>query len=299
MTKVLVRSRIALAVAGLSLASLAVPASALVVELDSFTVMKNGAMIFQDQFDDGLRPPAASEFVRYLFTQGIGTEAGNVLQLTPSTAPITSNALGNPSQTARAALDTNVDPTNLVHGLKSSAMTFSVTTVYNFVAPAQGENYGVRLADRTSTGALNTNGPAGDDVVDLHVFRNSAGDTAVRLREQDFVANTIETRQSITLSAAMLAGVDQISLTLARNDPNSSVISASFALLDSGMVLSSTSFTATSSIFSNENWTRPEFLASQPAIPEPETYAMMLVGLGLVGLHLRRRARRAATGRFA
>ena len=46
-------------------------------------------------------------------------------------------------------------------------------------------------------------------------------------------------------------------------------------------------------IYTGELWTRPEFLSAQP-IPEPETYAMMLVGIGLIGWQLRRKGFRVA-----
>jgi len=52
--------------------------------------------------------------------------------------------------------------------------------------------------------------------------------------------------------------------------------------------------------FDGEDWTRGEFFALQAApIPEPETYAMLFAGLGLVGWQLRRKSRKAGAARIA
>ena len=130
-------------------AFLSTPAHALIAQLDSFSVNKNGSALFIDTFDDGILPPSApSEFASYLFPRGITGESGGLLTLSPATAPPTTNAQGSPTLTARATLATNVVPADLTNGLKSSPMTFSVTAVYELVAPAAGESYGIRLADR-------------------------------------------------------------------------------------------------------------------------------------------------------
>lgn len=282
----------------------ATPARALVVHVDTFTVTKNGATLFQDTFSDGIAPPSApAEFASYIFTRGIGVESGGLLQLLPGTASVTATAQGTPSQTARATLATNVVPTDLTNGLKSSPMTFSVTAVFTLVAPATGDSYGIRLADRAADGTFQSmvpGGTLGDDVVDLQVIRsNTSGNPVVRFRSSEFVSGVVDsTSQTVALPTG--SGADRIALTLSRSDPATNVITASYALFSGDTLVGSAfNFANTETIFSNENWTRAEFLASQLPIPEPEAYALMLAGIGLIGWNLRRKAKRVSAGRFA
>ena len=83
-------------------------------------------------------------------------------------------------------------------------------------------------------------------------------------------------------------GADQIRLTLNHAVANSTEVFASWEYLTAGSVVGSGSFAKPGNIFDGETWTRVDFSVSAP-IPEPETYAMMLLGLGLIGWRLRRR----------
>ena len=132
----------------------------------------------------------------------------------------------------------------------------------------------------------------GDDVVDLVVIRSAGGQTAVRFRSQNFATGVVD--PTFGISTVTPGTANRIALTLSRADPGTNVISASYALFDGAAPVGSpVALANTELLFSNENWTRPEFLASQP-VPEPETYVMMLTGALLVGWQLRRRARRSA-----
>lgn len=283
---------LSLKVAGLALgAALVAPAQAIVVPIDSFTIMRDGIVLFHDGFGDGLPPSSAPDGQpAYLFTRGMGTESGGVLNLTPSLAPIGAGATGSLSQTARATVDTNVDPNNLVDGLKSSPMTFSATAVFGFVAPGTGESYSLRFIDRNASGGANAGSPFGNDVAQIAV-RNVNGAIRVQMREPNFVDDAIYNGSYITLTPAMLAGVDQIALTLSRADPSSTLITGSFALLSGGAVSTWLPLAGGINIFGDENSTRAEFLASQAPIPEPASYVLMLGGLALVGFAVGRRKR--------
>jgi len=284
--------------AGALLLASTAAAHALVAELDTFVVIKNGSALFVDTFSDGIPPPSApSEFASYLFPRGIGGEVGGILRLTPATAPISTNAAGGLSQTARATLATNVAPVDLVNGLKNSPMVFGAVGVFNLVAPGAGETYGVRFADRRPDGTFDTI-THGDDVVEVSVVGTASG-AVVRMRSQDFVHGVIGVPQTVALPGAVFSAADQIALALIRANPFSNEVTGAFALLNDGVRIGTPYyFAGTETIFTGENWTRAEFLASQPVIPEPEVYAMMLAGIGLIGWQLRRRARRAASLRL-
>lgn len=49
-------------------------------------------------------------------------------------------------------------------------------------------------------------------------------------------------------------------------------------------------FAPTATLFSDEPFTRASFMVSAP-VPEPETWAMLLAGIGMLGVIARRRSR--------
>lgn len=61
-------------------------------------------------------------------------------------------------------------------------------------------------------------------------------------------------------------------------------------------MVDSDSFATAGTIFSDETWTRVDVLIS--AVPEPESWAMMLIGAGLVGWRLRKHASRSQVSRL-
>lgn len=266
-----------------------VPADAAVVaSIDRFLVTKNGSAFFDDTFADGFSPPSAPNFPNGVpasyFVQGNfvpNSESGGRLAFDSVGFIPTANVLGVPATFATATLLTNIDPANLVNGLKSNS-TFSVRGVFDYVVPSgqhlQSTSYGVRLTDG-----------GGDDVLDLRVLLGPGNTPEVFFRRQDFISETLTILGEVPLP---VSGFDQIALILTRGSLLNNSISASFELLSGGIPIGpSTVLAMTADIFNGENFTRADFRATAP-VPEPSTYALMLAGLiALGGLSRSRRNR--------
>src|SRR5262245_25607992 len=169
----------------------------------------------------------------------------------------TGSPAGDPFFGEYATLNTNTDPTNATLGLKDNS-SFTVSGLFDLISPQDDRNeYGIRLTDRTAT-------QAGDDVVELRLTRGADGIEKVQLREIDFASGTRTVLQSIDLDPG---SHDQILLSLTNDVAHPGVVHASFQLEQGGVLDASTltTFTATGTIFDNENWTRAQFFAEAPA----------------------------------
>jgi len=292
-------NRYANAVVAATLAAAALPVGAVVVELDTFTIMKNGLVLFQDTFDDAVAPPVApGEFASYLYPRGIFVESGGKVTLDSATAPRSVNAAGIPALTTRATFSTNIVDSDTTTGLKSTH-TFSVTGVFGLTGnTVASDTYGIRLVDRDAFGNFGPTGSqSGNDMLELRVSHLANGDRVVRFRHQDFTvgggAGAITDLGTSQIDDNLFASNNQIVLTLAKDSTASNQITASFAFIVNGVRGPTMSFAEKPGIFNGENWTRGEIMAAQAVpIPEPETYAMLLAGLALIGWRMR--ARRAA-----
>lgn len=278
-------------------------AHALIAEVDTFKIVRSGVTLFEDTFSDGVAPPAApGEFATYLFPRGDFLESNGKLILSPATGPIATNAAGALSSTTRITFSTNIVPDDQLTGLKSNHV-FSVSATFalldNTVAQ---DSYGIRLTDRDALGLLGL-GTSGDDVIELRVNHGANGRT-LQFRRQNFLpGGGITVLGSPAMSPDWFDRFEQVELTLEKTNSNSKEISARARLIDADDPNASLTINwptgTTATAFNGEDWTRAEIYASQAPIPEPETYAMLLAGLGLVGWQLRRQARRNAAARIA
>jgi hypothetical protein len=290
------RSRSNRILAAVLLASASSVAQALVTHIDEFTVIRSGSTFFTDTFADGLAPPstAASTFncgtpgncynVQGTFSNA--DETGGKLRLDSANGDASESAAGTPRISLRARLNSNRsdDPADINAGLKIHRV-FSVSGTFDLVIPEPGSQYQVRLTDAHAV----TSDPGHQtDFLAFGVRTPPTGPTILRLFESNFVANTVTEIDSEPLDLGIVA--DQIRLTLSHPVANSTQVFASWEYLNAGIVVGSGSLDTPGNIFDGETWTRPEFHVSTP-VPEPETYAMLLTGIGLVAWRLRRRAK--------
>jgi hypothetical protein len=276
-------------------------ALALVAEVDSFTIVKSGGVLFQDTFADDVAPPAApGEFATYLFPVGGISEANGKLGLNAASGPLEPNSGGSLSNVARVTFSTNIVPAEST-GLKSN-QAFNVSAVFGLLdATSAGDGYGIRLTDRDALGQLGA-GTSGDDVIELSINHLADGRQRLQLLRQNFIAGAapVEIAGFDLLATNYLALYETVELTLTKQDVSTGTIagSARFFKTD-GTSSSPIVFISTADAFHGENWTRAELFASQAPVPEPQTYALLLTGLGLVGWRLRRKSRQAAAARIA
>lgn len=261
------------------------------INMYDFNLTKGTNVIFDDTFSDGAAPPSAPNFSNgstavYGTTGGFVEPVGGPLQLDSANAVNPGfSALGTPFAGNYAILHSNIDPTNLTNGLKEGG-SFSVNGLFDLYQPTVPlEHYGIRLTDHVGSGPQ---AQAGNDVVDLQVGLSGSGTFRVALNQINFDTPSVTTLDTVTLTSALLAGVDRIALHLIVNAANQTAVAASFDLLSGSTVLNTIALANTGTIFSDENWTRAEFYAATP-VPEPATVALFGLGLAVAGFARRRR----------
>lgn len=240
-------------------------ANAYLVSIDQFTITKNGGAFWNDDFN--VLPSTAD----YVINGTVGPIAGGKLTLDSSNGPeIFGGISGNTLLRHRVLKKTNTQPLPDMRGLKSDD-TFTVKGIFDLFVPAvPNEFYGITLIDGVS-------GVPGNDNVQIIVRRTLNDNLRIQFRAVDFIADTVSVLEQVDLNPT---GGDQISLMLSRTSATGP-ISASFAYGTVGVFGSSTNFTATKSIFSDEDFTRAQFQAVTP-IPLPA--AVWLFGSGMLGL---------------
>jgi len=273
------------------------PVPAFNYSIEQFQIDKKigGTMttIFSDTFDSPNNSLAPNDLFapNYIAGTSAGT-AGNYnifgtfasdsldgsgkLQLSNSGTALSSDPFDNPVYAQQARLMTST-----TGGLMADS-SFAVSAVFDLTAPVAGTAYGIRLSDATGS----TGDARGNDGVSLLV-RNSASGINIDFRKADFI---VPSNVTVDSTAASFAS-PFIALRLSHDNPTNNLVTASFAYLSSVGDLGSatwTTFGNTTTIFNGENFTRAEFRAVA-AVPEANTWAMMAVGVGLIGLQLRRR----------
>lgn len=260
---------------------------AFVVGVDDLSVIRNDAAFFHDSFSDGVPPPSGPNGdATYNVLGSIPVESSGMVFLDSANGASnssTSNAIEESRIEQRVRLLTNIDSSNFAAGLKSDD-TISFTGVFSLTTPSGVFNpqYSIRLTDASGGGP--------HQAAQLQVLLNSTtGLPVVRYIFQNFDANTIT-----VLGSALFAppvGADEIRLNISRPNTANDNAFASFAYLSSGVSVGGTSFATAAQLFQVEDFVRAEFNVSDgvAAVPEPETYAMLLAGLGVLGWASRRR----------
>jgi hypothetical protein len=273
------------------------PAPTFSYGIEQFQVDKKiaGTMttFFLDKFDSASNSLAPNDLFapNYIAGGSVGTPAdygifgtfaadsldgSGKLRLDNSGTALSTNPFGNPAYVQQARLLTSTDSSN--NGLKDTT-SFAVTAIFDLTAPVAGTSYGIRLTDKSPADAL------GNDSVSL-MLRNSGSGTEIAFTKADFINHS-----NVTLDSDTLLSSPFIALRLSHDDPTNNLVTASFAYLSSVGDLASAVWntsSVTTTIFNGENFTRAEFRAVA-AVPEADTWAMMAVGVGLIGLQLRRR----------
>jgi len=295
------------AIAATSLAFGCASANALVTYIDEFKVVRSnnsGVVVnfFTDLFEDNLAPPkvpvgsfdcnapAATPTNCYTAsgTFADADEFGGKLRLNSANGVATVSSLGDARVLLSARLLSNRSDAaaDINTGLKIHRI-FSASAVYDLVLPSPGELMQVRFND-AHLDPLEAGHRT--DYLALGVRRatDPGAQPEIRFFEQNFAAGTLVQIDATPLNTAL--GADQIRLTLSHPVSGSTEVFASWEYLKLGAKIGEGSFATPGNIFDGETWTRAEFGVS--AVPEPQTYALMLIGVGLIGWQLRRHTRR-------
>ncbi|WP_248281838.1 PEPxxWA-CTERM sorting domain-containing protein [Parazoarcus communis] len=255
------------------------------------TWLTGGNVAFFDGFTDGLAPPnapalssgtATSYTIRGATDPSAVIEFAGKLWLTPSLGTPSIGPDGSEFRQSRVRLNTNIDENVPALGFNQTA-TNAFTAIYDLVLPTPGESYGVRLGDGHSD-------PFFNDILDFTVL-NYGGSIALAWarRTWDVPYTFID-----GVLPDIPNGADQIVLSLAKEDAASNAIRAYYGFYDSStssLIGSMTALNTITTAFNGESFARMELLTMSinAPVPEPETYAMLLAGLGIIGAAARRR----------
>jgi VCBS repeat-containing protein len=258
--------------------------------LDEFKIIKNGGLLFDDQFNDGNPPPSAPNL-----NAGTPTQTGTSYAIPNGTtfietldhvimygplgpAPAPGIGPGAPNFVSESAtLLTNNDPAQGTSGLGLRiGTTFSVEGRFEgFVPEDAREGYGIRLTDRNTPATPTASNPfnPGNDVLELTVRRDANGNLAIQFRDLDIENNTTPVLLgSVAMTPAMIDG-NQIVLQLNHATAGSQNITASFSIVDhDGNVVQpmtviqnlANTGPAVGQAFNGELYTRAQFIGSDP-----------------------------------
>ena len=286
--------------AACGLIALSSAAAAIEYRIDQLSVERNGTAIFLDDYADGIAPPIGTTFINsptagYSGTVGnfAGQESNGKLTLDPThrgvatVNPFTLQPEGILFQAAYLNVNTQSTPDTAARGLKLHH-TFTVSALFDLVTPGpttHSHSYGLRLAD------FDNHGPSGwNDVLDLQVFRHASGAPRLMLVDRDFRGSTVRLEQTVLDTSLG----DQIELTFTKGVADDPTVQASYRYWSQGSAVGpAITFAAAATLFHGEIYTRPGIFAIAAAVPEPETWGMLIAGLALTVAVARRRAAQA------
>lgn len=292
----------------------AITGHAIEVSIDQFSIARDGNVFFTDTFNaPGGGPPAGPSNIAPNYNPAIygtgrntplgyhvldnttvgstsGTTlstagTGNVLPLDTASGAAVANAEGAVRHEIAVTLLTNVASVTAASAL-TSFNVLSETGLFDLTIPTGPlfSAYGIRFSDNLPNAT-----PSHPDGQLLQLFVRY-NDTALRAEIayilQDFGANTITLLGSTPLLPALPAGADQIQFTLGQNTAGGSFFGR-YEFFDDGVGLGVHAL-GSGNLFSDSSFqfVRGQFFVAEgvtAAIPEPEIYAMMMVGLGLLG----------------
>jgi len=165
--------------------------------------------------------------------------------------------------------------------------SFAVAGVFQWIVPEDRQRYGIQVQDRTPD-------RAGDDIISLSVRGTGAGQARLDLRRSvyddtnGFTIGTQVLQEENDLATPFDAAFIALALIHPTADTDQLYAGWMFFKANFQAASSFTLFGAPVDIFHDDGkGYRPAFFASQP-VPEAESWALMLAGLGLVGWRVRR-----------
>ena len=273
-------ARFGAAMAGLLALTWSTSSAALATKVDFVELDKNGSLLFQDNFDNGLTPSQEPGVYAVFGNFPAGAEAGGRLTIDSEWGGMGTNALGQVRQTLNVTGLTgqnSADPTTLG---RNDLISFG--GVFDLVVPSGPLNsgYGIVLGERGAGGVLTHS-------LSLMVQYISSVGPVIRLFDQNFVTGTITVLDDIPLVVPL--GADQIGFELSNEDTKSTSFEGSYAFVSNGVSGPGVTFAVAGPMFTMADTVRAT-VQVYSAVPEPSAWALGSIGMLALGASRRRRS---------